>query len=96
MEAASLDRDGADEHVNGGNHLHVDNDGKGDVREASRGGGLEDEGTALITDTVTTREVRQAKSLNGVFVRLFSLGEVLRVRRTKKGKRRCRIRIWVL
>ncbi|KAL7813579.1 hypothetical protein V8C44DRAFT_357391 [Trichoderma aethiopicum] len=101
MEAASLGRGGADEHGNDVDHLHVDSDGKGDVRGASRGGGLEDEGTAVTTDMATTGDMvvakkRQAKSFNGVFVRLFSLGEVLRVRRTRKGKRHFRIRIWML
>ncbi|TFB01595.1 hypothetical protein CCMA1212_006511 [Trichoderma ghanense] len=97
-EAARLGRDCAEDRVN----HHVDNDegdGKGGVMEARRR--LEDEAAALTTDVATTRDMavtkrRRARSLNGVFVRLSSIGEVLRCRRTRKGRRHFRVRIWML
>jgi hypothetical protein len=59
----------------------------------------EDEATALTTDIVTTREVAkksQPRSFSGVLVRLFSLGEVLRVRKTSKGRRHFHVSILML
>ncbi|PTB63138.1 hypothetical protein BBK36DRAFT_1144197 [Trichoderma citrinoviride] len=105
-EACALD---ADDHAhnnnnnNNANHHHVDGDSKAVMMEACRGGRrrTEDEATALTTDVATSRDMavakkRRVRSLNGVFARLFSLGDVLRVCKTRKGKRRFRVRIWML
>ncbi|ETR99760.1 hypothetical protein M419DRAFT_37445 [Trichoderma reesei RUT C-30] len=110
MEAAILDREDSDDDADNTNHHHVDNDdddddGKGHMVEESRGRRRrstmrsEDEATALTTDIVTTREVAkksQPRSFSGVLVRLFSLGEVLRVRKTSKGRRHFHVSILML
>ncbi|KAL6862230.1 hypothetical protein J3F83DRAFT_716618 [Trichoderma novae-zelandiae] len=79
-----------------------DHGGKGEGRGGGRRGRrrVEDEATAMTMDVALAGDIavtkKRVRSLHGVFRRLFSLRQVVRVRKTSKGKRHFRVRIWML